>query len=283
MKKLLVVLVCHTELDFDGSWNVYEKIQPEIDQILLSVADKTGKKPKITYCLTNAFLSERLDDAFRFLGEGHEVGIHSHLPGSQRPRHNYKGNYAYRFDDQGVLNQDRVAGALRHIAISLGLPAPKTHVSGMFTFHRMLINTLVETGFTVDCSLLPGIGKTTHPASGDFVLADNSRRKELYPYRPDPEDPWVKGKGSIIELSVSGNLGGGNISEQIERLNERLNMGPQVDVFQSFWHHFEFAELGWTKGTFSDAEQFLLECGRCENVVFATASEAAAILEKEGL
>ncbi len=31
--------------------------------------------------------------------------------------------YAYRFDEQGVLNQDAIAGPLREIAIALGLPA----------------------------------------------------------------------------------------------------------------------------------------------------------------
>ena len=55
------------------------------------------------------------------------------------------------------------------------------------------------------------------------------------------------------------------------------------DVFQSFWHHFEFADLGWTKGTFEDAEEFLMACARAENVAFSTASEAAGDLIQRGL
>ncbi len=280
MKELHLVLVCHTELDFDGSWALYEKVQPEIEQVLSRVADRSGRRPRITYCLTNAFLSERLDEAFRFLAEDHEVGIHSHLPGSHRPHHRYAGRYAYRLDKQGVLNQDAIAGPLRQMAVSLGLPPPKTHVSGMFTFQRTTIRTLAEAGFSVDCSLLPGV-RGTHDATGDFVLADNRRRTEPYPYRPSPEDPWADGESPVIELPVSANLGGGGIHDQIAALRKRLDSDRNTDAFQSFWHHFEFAGPG--RGTFEDAEKFLMECSRHDNVRFSTASEAAAALEQSGL
>ena len=73
MKTVHIALVCHTELDFDGSWRLYERIQPQMEKVLSSVADSTGKQPKITYCLTDAFLSERLDEAFRFCEQGHEI------------------------------------------------------------------------------------------------------------------------------------------------------------------------------------------------------------------
>ena len=282
MKTLHVVLVCHTELDFDGSWELYEKIQPEMEKILSSVAGSTGKRPRITYCLTSEFLSERLDDAFKFVEDGHEVGIHSHIPGAHRPCHRYDGHYAYRYDDRDTLNQDAVAGPLREIATALGLPYPRTHVSGMFTFQRTTIRTLAEAGFTVDCSLLPGI-RGTHEASGDFLLADNTRRTRPYPYRPDINDPWTPGSAPVVELPVSANLGGGDMDEQLDHLRERLSRDGEADVFQSFWHHFEFAQLGWTKGTLADAERFLTECGRQENVVFSTAAEAAAAMEINGL
>jgi hypothetical protein len=253
------------------------------------VAERTGRRPKITYCLTDEFLSERLDEAFRFVEQGHEVGIHSHLPGAQRQRnHSYRGRYAYRLDERGVLNQDAIAGAFRQIAMALGLPAPQTHVSGMFTFQKTTIQVLQEAGFAVDCSLLPG-QKSTHPATGDFVLCDNRRRPSAFPYRPAQDDPWSDGDSEVIELPVSGNLGGGDIDGQIAHLRERLD-GAQdpdgardLDVFQSFWHHFEFAELGWTKGTIPDAERFLVECARHDIVAFSTAGEAAAALRKTGL
>ncbi len=49
---------------------------------------------------------------------------------------------------------------------------------------------------------------------------------------------------------------------QLDHLRRRLSRDGEADVFQSFWHHFEFAHLGWTKGTLADAERFLTECGR---------------------
>ncbi len=280
MKELHVVLVCHTELDFDGSWGFYTRVQPEMEKLLKKVTDRSGKRPKITYCLTGDFLSERLNDAFRFLEEGHEIGIHSHLPGAHRPRHSYSGPYAYRLNEHGILNQDTVAGALRQIAISLGLPTPRTHVSGMFTFQHTTIQVLAEAGFSVDCSLLPGV-RGTHEATGDFVLADNTRRDKPHPYRPSEHDPWMDGNSSIIELPVSANLGGGNIEEQIAHFQERLNGDRDIDVFQSFWHHFEFIRPG--QDTYGEAERFLMECAHHDNVRFSTASEAANALEEHGL
>jgi len=280
MDELHVVLVCHTELDFSGSWGFYSQVQPKVEELLKKVADRAGQQPKITYCLTGDFLSEQLDEAFRFLEEGHEIGIHSHLPGAHRPRHSYSGHYRYRLDEHGVLNQDTVAGALRQIAVSLGLPAPRTHVSGMFTFQRTTIRVLDEAGFSIDCSLLPGV-KGTHEASGDFILADNTQRNKAYPYRPSIEDPWKDGNSTIIELPASGNLGSGDIEGQITRLRERANSKRELDVFQSYWHHFEFVRPG--QDTFKEAERFLMECARHDNVRFSTASEAASALEQLGL
>ncbi|MFW6217964.1 MAG: hypothetical protein ACOC4K_03110 [Verrucomicrobiota bacterium] len=100
------------------------------------VAQQTGQLPKVTYCLTNEFITDRLDDAIRFYEQGHEIGVHSHLPGSHRKAHSYSGRCALALDRHGFLNQDRVAGPLREIITSLGFPAPQTHVSGMFSFQQ---------------------------------------------------------------------------------------------------------------------------------------------------
>jgi hypothetical protein len=40
MKTLHVVLVCHTELDFDGCWGLYEKAQPAMEQVLREAAKR---------------------------------------------------------------------------------------------------------------------------------------------------------------------------------------------------------------------------------------------------
>ena len=46
-------------------------------------------------------------------------------------------------------------------------------------------------------------------------------------------------------------------------------------MFQSFWNHFEFANLEWT-----DAEKFLMACSYLDNVLFSTASEADEDLDR---
>jgi hypothetical protein len=271
-----IVLICHTELDFSGSWALYDRIQPLAEQMFDRVANATGKCPRTTYCGTAEFLGEKLDDAFRFVERGDEIGIHSHMPGAHRPKHRYQGRYAYRFDEHDVLNQDRVAGPLRELAIAMGLPSPQTHVTGMFTFHRRTIAVLEDAGFAVDCSLLPGIPPARHPVSGDFVLADNSRRSDPRPYRPSRDDPWTNGTSRLVELPVSGNLGGEDLDSQLAALRQRFEDNDAVDVYQSYWHHFEFAGLGWTRGNLGDAERFLIEAARLDGVVFSTAAQAAA-------
>ncbi|HIJ64645.1 MAG TPA: hypothetical protein HPP77_01735, partial [Candidatus Hydrogenedentes bacterium] len=100
-----IVLVCHTELDFEGTWSLYETIQPRIEELFKRVSDISGKAIRTTFCVTLDFLLERLDEAFRLIEQGHEIGIHSHLPGAHRPRHRYDGPYAFRIDENGVVNQ----------------------------------------------------------------------------------------------------------------------------------------------------------------------------------
>lgn len=277
-----IVLLCHTELDFSGSWALYDRIQPLAERMFDRVADATGKRPRGTYCGTSEFLGEKLDEAFRLLERGDEVGVHSHLPGAHRPKHRYGERYAYRFDEHGVLNQDRVAGPLRELAVALGLPSPQTHVTGMFTFQRRTIAVLEDAGFTVDCSLLPGIPPARHSASGEFVLADNRRHTDPRPYRPAREDPWIEGTSRLLELPVSGNLGGGHLDGELTALRQRVQGNSTVDVFQIYWHHFEFAQLGWTVGSLEDAERFLMEAARLEGVVFSTAAQAAADFAERG-
>lgn len=280
MTALHLVPVCHTELGFGGGWTMFETVQPQIESVLQRVADRTGRMPRMTYLVTNTFLTERLDDAFRFVEQGHEVGIHSHIPGAHRPRHRYSGRYAYRFDGNGVLNQDAVAGPLRQLAIALGLPAPATHVSGMFTFQKTTIDVLTHAGFSVDCSLLPGV-RGTHEASGDFVLADNTRRTTPHPYRRSCSDPWADGDAPLIELPVSANLGAPDIDQHADAIHKRLNSNRAVDVFQTYWHHFEFVKPG--PGDLEGVERFLTACAMENRVVFSTAKEAATAMAAEGL
>jgi hypothetical protein len=289
MKELHFVLVCHAELGLDGTWGVYDEIQPKIEDMFARVADATGKCPKVTYCLTNEFVTDKLDEAFRLQEQGHEIGVHSHLPGGHRKWHSYAGPYALKLNQLGRLNQDLVAGPLRQMLISLGLPAPVSHVSGMFAFQRTTIEVLAEAGFTVDCSLIPNGRVIKHSALGDFTIADNRQRTSRQPFRPSSANPWSEGRSPVIELPVSGNLGcayfgmdwAGSLDDECVLLQKRLQDLQGVDVYQSYWHHFEFSRsLNWTKGSIDQATAFLIKCATQDNLRFSTARTAAAAYEK---
>ena len=60
-------------------------------------------------------------------------------------------------------------------------------------------------------------------------------------------------------------------------------MSSRACARQGAEDHFEFADLGWTKGTLADAETFLMECAQHDGIVFSTASDAAEELERNGL
>ena len=66
------------------------------------------------------------------------------------------------------------------------------------------------------------------------------------------------------------------LTTQATKLKKRLTSNRVVDVFQMYWHHFEFAheELNWVKGNLDDAEQFLIRFGLIDSVRFSTAKEA---------
>jgi hypothetical protein len=288
MKQMHFVLVCHAELGLDGTWGVYSEVQPQIEAMFHRVADATGKMPKVTYCLTTEFITDNLDEAIRLHGDGNEIGVHSHLPGGHRKKHDYSGPYALKLDEQGRLNQDSVAGPLRQMLAAVGFPAPVSHVTGMFSFQKTTLQVLADAGFKVDCSLIPNGDVIKHRALGDFMIADNRRRTSRQPYHPSLADPWVEGESTLLELPVSGNLGcayfamdwARSLDDELVLLENRLNALRGVDVYQSYWHHFEFSRsLPWTKGSIEHAGDFLIRCAHLKELQFSTASEAAAAYE----
>jgi len=296
MKKentLHLVLVCHTEMGLDSTWKDYDTIQPQIDGMVKRVLEKAGKAPKITFCVTNEFLTDKLDECFRLIELGHEIGIHSHLPGSQRNLHSYKGHYTLKFDENGYLNQDKIAGALRRIAIELGIPKPVTHVSGMFSFQKRTIEILSQEGFLFDCSLIPNGKIVKHPALGDFEIADNRNSYSAKAYRPSLSNPWIEGNSKFLEIPVSGNLGCAyfemenvsNLTDEFEEVKNRANICNGNEIYQNYWHHFEFSKrYNWVNGDLDAAEDFLMKCAGIENLVFSTAKDAGnKILEQETL
>ena len=283
MKTLNYTLVCHAELGLDGTWNDFKAVQPKFEAMIERVANRVGQLPKVTYCLTNEFITDRLDDAIRFFEQGHEIGVHSHLPGSHRKAHSYSGRYILALNQSGFLNQDLIAGSLREIISSLGFPAPKSHVSGMFSFQPSTVEILRRAGFTIDCSLIPNGRKIRHRVTGDFVLANNERRIDRRPYFPDPADPWIEGTNSLLEIPVSGNLGEAyfeidwakSLENEKHQIAEILQREDEVGIYQSYWHHFEFSgTYDWTRGSLRRAEEFLVEIGEMKGLKFSTASDA---------
>jgi len=272
------VLVCHTEADFQGGWGIFEKYQPIIERMIQRVNDATGKELKMTYCVTGEFIEDEIERVWPWIEHGHEIGVHSHILGGHRHGHSYKPPYDYREDEGGILNQDRFARPFRDMLMVQGVPDPVTHVSGMFTFRDTTVRVIEDAGFKVDCSLLPGIvGK--HEATGDFTLCDNRGRASAKPYQPSYGSHCEEGSAKLVELPVSGSLGGGDLlTKQAKVLEERLSCNEAVDIFQMFWHHFEFAreEYDWVKGSLDEAEQFLTLFGRLDSVRFSTAKEAVS-------
>lgn len=277
------VLVCHAELGLDGTWTSYDRVQPAMEGIFDRVAQATGKPIRSTYCLTSEFIADRLEEAARLLEAGHEIGVHSHLPGSHRQGHRYDGPYRLKTNAAGELNQDRVAGPLRESLIARGFPPPRTHVSGMFSFQPTTIRLLEAAGFENDCSLIPNGKVIRHSITGAFVIADNRRRMSRAPYFPDPGDPWSAGRSSMVEIPVSGNLGmayfgidwAQSLEEELALIAQEPGAPGTPRLYQSYWHHFEFDPAhSWTRGSLLEAERFLTALGCMPGVQFSTVSEA---------
>lgn len=53
-----------------------------------------------------------------------------------------------------------------------------------------------------------------------------------------------------------------------------------VDIYQSYWHHFEFSRsLSITKGSIDQATDFLIKCAAMPDLKFSTAHDAADAYE----
>jgi hypothetical protein len=110
-----------------------------------------------------------------------------------------------------------------------------------------------------------------------FTLSVFTRRKMGETRSPDRSARAKEGRAKLVELPVSGWLGGDNLlTTQATDLKKRLTSNTDVDIFQMYWHHYEFAheELDWVKGNLDEAEQFLIRFGLIDSVRFSTAKEA---------
>ena len=215
-----LVMVCHTETWWKtGGWQRFDEVLDGF-RAAWDAADCGDKRPLVTFCLTSETVEDKAEVLAALRAEGHEIGVHSHLPGSQRQPHTYVGQYAYALDERGVLNQDAAAAGIRDRIIDAGLGTPETHVSGMFAFRDTTASVLEESGFRVDCSLMPGdLG--THGATGDFVLVKIVRGES------EPQ--------TVMEVQSDGDTASDpSISERQEDVH-RDDRGRDVGAFLELW------------------------------------------------
>jgi len=307
----LLAMVSHTETWWaDGTWPHFDEVLDGLhrawDQGTLS-----AKRPVVTFCVTAEALEDKETVLHQLQADGHEIGVHSHLPGSHRGAHGYQGEFAYRIDDGGRLNQDLAAARIRARVEQAGLGAASTHVSGFFALRDTTVAVLEDAGFTVDCSLMPGtVG--THPAAGDFVLWDNRARTCPAAYRLSQSDHCQPGDSRIIELPVWGHLNAEEDQDcllEIVRRSEQDGVpiashweaywrergsfrdvpssGRQVqgkpEVVQVFFHWWDFLGRGGDIDTESLARlgRFLRRWAETDDCSFATASHAAQQLAED--
>jgi len=301
-----LVTVCHTEAWFGPPWQFFDDIFDGF-QRAWDVAARRHKRPRVTFCMTSEAVEDKGEFFAGLQAERHEIGVHSHLPGSQRRGHSYSGDFAYELDDNGVLNQDLTAEIIRSKIVDAGLGTPKVHVSGMFTFRDTTVGVLEEAGFTVDCSLSPGM-LHKHDATGDFVLCDNRGRTCPAAYPLSQADHCTPGDSEVIELPVWGHLSARHDQQcVIEIAEESLRTGtPMADLWERYWrsrgffegiapsgshvngrpeivqmffHYWDFIDQTHSVNThdLQRLGEFLAKWGELDGCNFATASEAADV------
>ena len=234
MKQL--VMVCHTETWCKtGGWEGFEEVMAGYRRAW-RVAERRGKRPRVTLCLTTEAVEDHRDVFAALRDEGHEIGVHSHLPGAQRGGHSYSGGFAYRIDEAGRLNQDLAAAGIRQRIVEAGLGTATAHVSGMFTFRDTTASVLEESGLRVDCSLYPG-DLSTHEATGDFVLCDNRGRTCPAAYRLSRADHCQPGDSAVVELPVWGHLNAGDDQECLLEIARESNRSgePMAARWEAYW------------------------------------------------
>ena len=83
--RMHVCLVCHTEPDvWDGKFKSIDVILPRFVDILGEITDSHGTTPRVAWCLTSQVAKKRAAPFLRLLENGHEIGVHSHYPGTRR-------------------------------------------------------------------------------------------------------------------------------------------------------------------------------------------------------
>ena len=287
--RMFVCLVCHTEPDiWDGGFTSIDSVLHPFLEMLESVRDDHGHSPRVAWCLTAQVMRHRAE-GFRSLAcAGHEIGIHSHFPGTNGV-----------LEHQQAINRDHLSAFdcwfpdLCALAAQMGLPYPRTHATWMFAYRDEMTGTLAECGIGIDCSVCYG---GAHHLPDGFLLADSRARKSGKPYRLSAQDHCVEGESPVIELPVSGGLGdyweadesgcfthfspiaseeGRN--RQLTLFRCRLDgLAPdETDIFHVHFHLYEFLlPGGLSLERLARAKALLAAMGTDKRVRFSTPTDA---------
>jgi hypothetical protein len=288
--RMHICLVCHTEPDvWDGGFKSIDLVLPVFLDKICTVQDHQGKSPKITWCLTSQVAKRRPEPFLELLGQGHEIGIHSHYPGADG-----------RLEHQQELNRENIdrfgewLPELTKVVIDAGFPRPRTNVTWMFVYRDSMTQVLSGAEIDIDCSVCYG---GVHYLPDGFLLADSRKRSTGKPYRMSHSDHCVEGDSPVVEVPVSGGFGdywipekGGRfeyfnpIASDIEadkmtalfiRRMEVLTP-DETDIFHMHFHLYEFLPPGGLdESRLERAMTILWNMASDNRVCFSTVSEAA--------
>ena len=252
-----ICLVCHTEPDvWDGGFKSIDIVLPVFLDRIKKVRDYKGRNPIINWCLTSQVAKHRPEPFLELLDHGHEIGIHSHYPGSDgRLEHQQRTNQK----NMGKF-REWLPGLCKTI-MDAGFPPPRTHVTWMFAYRDYMTQALFESGIAIDCSVCYG---GSHYLKNGFLLADSFKRNTGKPYRMSIYDHCVEGDSSVVEVPVSGGFGDywipnedgrfehfspivsdNEADKMIELFNQRMETltTGEIDIFHIHFHLYEFLLL----------------------------------------
>ena len=290
-----ICLVCHTEPDvWDGGFRSIDTILPQFLDMIEEVRDTVGGKPRVAWCLTSQVIKNRPEPFRNMPALGHEIGVHSHFPGTTGILEHDQELNAHNLNEFHVWFRN-LCGQFA----DAGFPPPRTHASWMFAYRDHMTRFLENTGIHIDGSICYG-GR--HALSGGFLLADSRNRKSGKPYKLDENNHCGEGNSSVVEIPVSGGLGcywkadlsgefqffspirsDQEMNRQYELFQDRLMAlkTGEVDIFHIHFHLYEFLPPDGTGPERIDRAKGLLSLLAQDNRVnFSTPSKAVENWEK---
>ena len=219
---------------------------------------------------------------------GHEIGVHSHFPGTSSIMEHQQELNRVHLDQFHVWFHE-----LYSRIVAAGFPPPRTHVTWMFAYRDIMTRVLAKAGIGVECSVCYG---GAHYLPDGFLLADSTSRSSGRPYRLAEKDHCSEGNSPVIELPVSGGFGSywepdekgefryfspvasdAEMNCQLQLFRKRMDAlsSQETDVFHIHFHLYEFlTPEGIEEGRLERAKRLLNSMVRDNRVYFSTPSEA---------